>query len=151
MRQRRRQFANRIDSHDMRELVPLSLNRRRNLFLLGNIDRRSDPFMHTTVGRDDRHRLNMKMPKALIVSAYLKLVLVHSFMRHCLFPQVSAALLILRMKSRKPTKVVRVIFALPSEFLPSPARQEPLALCICAPDHIRAGHHQRPVARLAVA
>ena len=62
------------------------------------------------------------MPIAPIASAYLKLVLVHAFLRHGLLPQSLAALLILGVKSLKPTKVARFIFALPRKLVPARGR-----------------------------
>src|SRR6266496_4013465 len=135
----------------MREFVALPLNRQCRLSLLRNVDGGTDPFMHRTVGRNDRHCLNMKMSIAQIASAYLKLVLVHVFFRHCLLPQSRAVLLILGVKSVNPTKVAHFIFVLSRELLPEWGHQKALTFRVCAPDHVRGGHYQRPVPRLAIA
>src|SRR6266850_4057249 len=151
MRQGRREFAHRGDSRHMREFIALPLNRQCSLSLLRYVDGGTDPFMHRTVGRNDRHCLNLKMPIAHVTSAYLKLVLVHALFRHCLLPQSLAALSILGVKSLNPTKVAHFIFVLSRELLPTWGQQKTLAFRVCAPDHMCGGHYQRPVPRLAVA
>ena len=114
----------------MREFVALPLYRQRNLSLLRNVAGGADPFAHRTVGRNDRHCLNIKMAIAHVTSAYLKLVLVQALFHHCLLPQSLAALSILGVKSLDPAKVGHFIFVLSRELLPTRGRQKALALRI---------------------
>ena len=129
----------------------MALSFQRGFLALGYVDGGSHPFVDPTIQRYNRHRLNVKMPIAPIASTNPKLVLVHAFLRHCLLPQSLAALLILGVKSLKPTKVARFIFALPRKIVPAGSDEESFALCVCPPHHIRACHYQCPVPRLAFA
>src|SRR2546422_7709516 len=118
---------------------------------LGNISIRSHPLAHTSIRRDNRNCVNVKIAIVSFASSDARLVLVRMPVTHRLLPESSAPLAVVGMDSLQPTKVAQLLFVLPGKFLPRRGNEEPFTLCIRSPHHLRAGHHQRPVARLALA